>query len=120
MILSFKPYGVCCNTGHWSYCGRGPIDYIGKKLGIKYYSDHPPIKDYKGIYIDTLIQMKMIKDVSGGRRKQFLLRVDNQDAFILPNPDRTDTSIAANWIYSDLGPEVAEEQHHEDDATTAD
>nr|ABN06114.1 hypothetical protein MtrDRAFT_AC150800g44v2 [Medicago truncatula] len=98
----------------------GPIDYIARKLGIKYYSDQPPMKDYKGIEIDTLIQMKMIKDVSDGRREQFRLRVDNQDAFVLPNPERTDTSNPANWIYSDLDPEVAEEQHLEDDAPAAD
>jgi hypothetical protein len=92
-----------------------PIDYIAKKLGIKFYSDQPPISDYKGIDIDTLIQMKMIKHVSGGKREKFQLRVGNQDSFILPNPDRTDTSIAENWIYSDFGPQVPEEQHDEDD-----
>ena len=98
----------------------GPIEYIAKKLGIKFYGDQPPIPDYKGIEIDTLIQMKMIKDVSGGKREQFQLIVGNQESIILPNPDRTDTTIAENWIYSDLGPHVPKEQHDEDDATAAD
>lgn len=93
----------------------GPIEFMAKTLNIKLYRDEHPLHGCNGINIDTLIQMKMIKDVSGGKREQFQLRVANHDSFLLPNPDRTDTSNVENWIYSDLGTEVPAEQHDGDD-----